>query len=67
MATLSENFNAKTKYPRLNPKYQALTYLKSRSPKSTAKKIHQTLLTIPSYDPFDPNYKKLVYVRYADD
>lgn len=31
------------------------------------RKIEQERLAIPYYDQFDPNYKRLQYVRYADD
>lgn len=62
---LIKEFNTPKKYPRLNPKYQALIYKKSRS--DDARNIHQELRNIPSYDPLDPEYKRMVYVRYADD
>lgn len=58
-------FNTSKKYPRANPKYQTLVYRKSRS--EDPRKIHQELRKVPSYDPLDSNYKRLVYVRYADD
>lgn len=31
------------------------------------RKVEQERLAIPYYDQFDPNYKRLQYVRYADD
>jgi len=62
---LIKEFNTSKKSPRLNPKYQALIYKKSKS--NDARNIHQELRKIPSYDPLDPEYKRMVYVRYADD
>jgi hypothetical protein len=32
-----------------------------------AKRLHQQLMTLPSGDPQDPAYRRLRYVRYADD
>jgi len=63
--SLIKDFSTSKKSPRLNPKYQALMYRKYISNK--AREIHQELRLIPSYDPLDPEYKKMVYVRYADD
>ncbi len=31
------------------------------------RKLRQTLTNLPSHDPFDPGYRRLRYVRYADD
>lgn len=63
---LRGEFNTPKKYPRANPKYQALVYRKSRS-EDPGLGIHQELRKVPSYDPLDSNYKRLIYVRYADD
>lgn len=42
---------------------------KKRRAKTLIEKLqlHKLLLKVPSKDPKDPNFKKLVYVRYADD
>ena len=63
--SLIKDFSTSKKAPRLNPKYQALVYRKSIS--DEPRKIHHKLRVIPSYDPLDSEYKKMVYVRYADD
>ena len=65
MESLIKDFSTSKKAPRLNPKYQALVYRKSIS--DEPRKIHHKLRVIPSYDPLDSEYKKMVYVRYADD
>jgi len=62
---LIKEYNTTKKYPRLNPTYQTLMYKKRID--SDPRTLHKKLLSIPSYDPFDPEYKKMVYVRYADD
>lgn len=51
------------KAPKVNPHYKKLRYHKIK-----AKDIRtQQLLKTPYYNLMDPSYKKLVYVRYADD
>ena len=34
---------------------------------SAAAMLHKERLQVPSSDPFDPGYRRLRYVRYADD
>jgi group II intron reverse transcriptase/maturase len=54
-----------------NPPYGALTVAASEARKKgdleTARKLSQTSQQIPSRDPQDPNFRRLWYVRYADD
>ena len=54
--------------PRGNPIWISYSNKKARA-KSLVDKIkwHKLMLTVPSKDPLDPSFKKLVYVRYADD
>jgi group II intron reverse transcriptase/maturase len=53
---------------RPNPLWISYNNKKRRSHTNTDKiKWHKLMLSVPSKDPIDPNFKKLVYVRYADD
>jgi len=53
---------------RPNPLWISYNNKKRRSRTSTDKvKWHKLMLSVPSKDLMDPNFKKLVYVRYADD
>lgn len=67
MEELSYSLSKGTKY-RGNPIWISYNNKKIRST-SIAEKIkwHRLMLTVPSKDAMDPNFKKLVYVRYADD
>lgn len=64
---LIQSFAVGTK-PRGNPTWISYNNKKRRS-KTIQEKVkwHKLLLAIPSKDPLDPNFKKLVFVRYADD
>lgn len=54
--------------PRNNPTWQRYSNKKRRSMLLSDKlKWHRLMLNVPSKDAMDPNFKKLVYVRYADD
>jgi group II intron reverse transcriptase/maturase len=54
-----------------NPPYVALTVAASRARKKgdreTARRLSQEAARLPSRDPGDPNFRRLWYVRYADD
>lgn len=54
-----------------NPKYGRLTVRLSEMRKQgeweAARQLRQQVQQIPSKDPNDPNYRRLWYVRYADD
>ena len=54
-----------------NPPYVALTkaawQARQIGDRETARKLSQQAQTIPSRDPNDPNFRRLWYVRYADD
>jgi group II intron reverse transcriptase/maturase len=56
---------------RTNPVYVKLTYLASEARKigdlDTARKLSRQAQRMPSRDPDDPNFRRLWYVRYADD
>jgi group II intron reverse transcriptase/maturase len=54
--------------PRPNPVWARYASRKARA-KSVVDKIkwHKLMLQTPSKDPLDPNFRRLVYVRYADD
>jgi group II intron reverse transcriptase/maturase len=56
---------------RPNWKYQAVRWkirtLKSQGRRSEVRELKKQLHTTPSGDPADPGYRRLFYVRYADD
>jgi retron-type reverse transcriptase len=52
----------------INPEWKRLSMLKARTFSLLEKlKLQQEMLQTPSKAAIDPNFKKLVYVRYADD
>jgi group II intron reverse transcriptase/maturase len=59
------------KQRRTNPPYnrigEKLHRLRRAGKKEAAKQLRKQLQTLPSYDPHDPHYRRLHYVRYADD
>lgn len=56
---------------RSNPPYQALrkeiARLKKKGQHQKVKEVRKRLFQLPSVDPNDPKYRRLKYVRYADD
>jgi group II intron reverse transcriptase/maturase len=54
-----------------NPEYQALThraqYLRRKGRHEDAETLRKQYQQLPSGDPNDPDYRRLWYVRYADD
>jgi group II intron reverse transcriptase/maturase len=54
-----------------NPEYQAILYrmrvARKAEDKEAWRKLRQQLQQIPARDPHDPAYRRLRYVRYADD
>ena len=54
-----------------NPPYVALTRAASQARKigdlETARQLNKQAQKMPSRDPNDPNFRRLRYVRYADD
>jgi len=53
---------------KVTSEYQRLRYLRSRSVDPFERKeLLNKLLKTPMVDPMDPNFKRLMYVRYADD
>ena len=54
-----------------NAVYRALSsrlaYHRKRGNHSLAKALRQEMQQLPSGDPYDPGYRRLRYVRYADD
>jgi group II intron reverse transcriptase/maturase len=64
---LKQQFDRELK-PRLNPEWSRYQNRKNRAKDLKSKRMwHEKMLSIPSRDPKDPSFKKLVYVRYADD
>lgn len=64
---LKSYFDSKTK-PKINPVYNRLRYLKSKESNPVIQsRIHKLLLKTPYYKALDPDFKKITYVRYADD
>ena len=56
---------------KVNPPYRNLAVLARKARQGGdweyARKLKQQFQSMPSYDPNDPNYRRLWYVRYADD
>lgn len=56
---------------RLNPAYgrinQRQVRLRRKGLHAEAEALYADLRQLPSYDPYDPNYRRLRYIRYADD
>jgi len=54
-----------------NPRYEtirnAIARAKRRGDREAVRKLRKRLRTQPSQDPQDPNFRRLRYVRYADD
>jgi retron-type reverse transcriptase len=54
-----------------NPRYEtirnAIAHAKRRGDREAVRKLRKRLRTQPSQDPQDPNFRRLRYVRYADD
>lgn len=67
MEGLAKEFD-RGKAPRHNPVYVNLQY-KKRKAKTTSEKrdLHRLMLSTPSQLVADPNYRRLTYIRYADD
>lgn len=64
---LKTNFDIGTKAS-INPEYKRLDSRKSRAGTIEEKrKIHKQMLNTPSKLAIDPKFKKLEYIRYADD
>jgi len=67
VAKLKSEFDSNSK-PKINPDYNRLRYLKSKETNPEKKsRIHKLLLKTPYYKALDPTFKKITYVRYADD
>lgn len=67
LTILAEEFN-KGKSRKRNPEYLNLQYQK-RKAKTIEEKIiiHKKMLTIPSLVEADNSFRRLLYIRYADD
>jgi group II intron reverse transcriptase/maturase len=54
-----------------NPVYEkiqsAYTYARRRGNRATARELNRQRRNLPSADPQDPGYRRLRYIRYADD
>lgn len=64
---LASNYQ-KGKQARPNPEYTKLRYLRnSATNPETARELFKKMQTVSYADPKDPSFRRLVYVRYADD
>ena len=56
---------------RRNPEYRHYGYkkglAKARNDRESYKAYDKKLRSVPALDPYDPDYRRLRYVRYADD
>lgn len=68
MSDLAESFN-KCKNRRKSPAYCRTLYLmeKSKGDLTKLQELRKNLWKLDSKDPFDPNFKRLHYIRYVDD
>jgi len=67
MEKTKNKFNIGTKR-RTNPKYHSLANSRLKSKNFELKQHHlREMINMPSRDLMDPNFKRLMYVRYADD
>jgi group II intron reverse transcriptase/maturase len=68
MSDLIESFN-KGKNRKKSPAFRRIQYLMEKSTGNITKlkKFRKELWKINSKDPFDPNFKRLYYIRYVDD
>jgi retron-type reverse transcriptase len=67
MAELCNSFN-KGKTRRKSSIYRRILYLMEKETDlESIKKLRRELWKVDSKDPFDPNFKRLYYVRYVDD
>jgi hypothetical protein len=54
------------KVRRVNPKYHSLESVRYKTKNLELKNL-KLMMTMSPHDPVDPNFKRLIYVRYADD
>ena len=68
MFDLTESFN-EGKNRRKSPVFKWIQYQMEKSTGDTSelKKLRKKLRKVNSKDPFDPNFKRLYYIRYVDD
>ena len=67
MLNLRSSFN-KGKSCKKNPLYRRISYLMEKESNSNElKKLRRERWKLNSKDPFDPNFKRIHYVRYVDD
>jgi group II intron reverse transcriptase/maturase len=63
--------NSRGSKRQLNMAYNRMTakvsYLRKQGKRKEAQTLSKLAKAIPSVDPYDPNYRRLKYVRYADD
>ncbi len=68
---LKPQYNTGGKERRLNPAYKAYEYQLRRAREAgnldRVKQLEQERRQLPSRDMYDPNFRRLKYVRYADD
>jgi group II intron reverse transcriptase/maturase len=70
MLDLVKSFN-KGKNRRKSPAYRRVLYLmekaKAKGDLTKLQELRKNLWKLNSKDPFDPNFKRLIYIRYVDD
>lgn len=66
VANLKLEFDRGTK-PKVNPIWSRLQNRNMRAKNPESRLEYHKLLQTPSRDPLDQSFKRLVYVRYADD
>jgi hypothetical protein len=66
------DFDTMGKYRKQNPDYAKARYLYRKavsngSDTKTVKRLKYAMENLPSNDRYDPNFRRVKYVRYADD
>jgi group II intron reverse transcriptase/maturase len=71
MEKVCQRYSTDAKNRRSNEAYQKLNlerfYARKRGEYQQAEELIKQMRTLPSRDPFDPNYLRVKYTRYADD
>ena len=57
----------RTQSPAYHQTYYAIQKARARGDHDAARALRQQLRVMPSHDPYDPGYRRLRYIRYADD
>lgn len=60
----SKKYRIKKQY---SPVWESLSQSKKKEIRKDIKELEKAMVSTPSTNPFDPNYRRITYARYADD